>query len=134
MDLDYEDLPRMQSLTPEPDTISLKDCGEELDPDVGVGNSSKDLPILPPCENFSKACRISTECRSSSPLYSYHKYDIKVNRRIAEKFLVRYWALIISYMEASFLCGVWNLKQQDISRTTQNRSSIGWGDPSMTVE
>ncbi|XP_055634848.1 segmentation protein cap'n'collar isoform X2 [Toxorhynchites rutilus septentrionalis] len=74
MALEYEDLPRMQSLTPELDTISLKDaadremttssskCGDKLCKDVNPGDDGE---IVVP------------KSRSHTPLYIYNNYDIK---------------------------------------------------------
>ncbi|KAL9692909.1 hypothetical protein quinque_012194 [Culex quinquefasciatus] len=89
MALEYEDLPQMQSLTPEPDsdTSSLKD-----DSDGGCDDDA-DLGIKPasPCKNDGKnETIITSDCgrispaRACSPLYSYNKYDLKSNRQSAE--------------------------------------------------
>lgn len=82
MALEYEDLPQMQSLTPEPDsdTSSLKDGGgADDDADLGIKPAS-------PCKKDGKNETIITSdsgrispARACSPLYSYNKYDLKVN-------------------------------------------------------
>lgn len=80
MALEYEDLPQMQSLTPEPDsdTSSLKDGGgADDDADLGIKPAS-------PCKKDGKNETIITSdsgrispARACSPLYSYNKYDLK---------------------------------------------------------
>ncbi|XP_058811889.1 segmentation protein cap'n'collar isoform X2 [Topomyia yanbarensis] len=76
MALDYEDLPRMQSLTPDPETISLKGDSAEVSSndktsenivDIGIDSSSSS-------NNMANCDAIS---RSQSPLFSYNKYNLK---------------------------------------------------------
>lgn len=75
--LEYEELPQMQSLTPEPDTGSLKD-----------GEDGSDIIEASPCKSDGKNetitssiniddGRVSPVRRACSPLYSYNKYDLK---------------------------------------------------------
>lgn len=108
--LEYEDLPRMQSLTPEPDdTGSLKDekmmgaspadKGATTTVVIATDNSSSccttDLNLADLCgsdKDIGDEGKISSEVggrnsssisRSHSPLYNYNytKYDLKVSRR-----------------------------------------------------
>ncbi|XP_058449720.1 segmentation protein cap'n'collar isoform X2 [Malaya genurostris] len=69
MALEYEDLPRMQSLTPDPETISLKDDGLEV--------AVIDRPIENIADTTSNSNMANCDSRSQSPMFSYNKYNHK---------------------------------------------------------
>ncbi|XP_065073145.1 segmentation protein cap'n'collar isoform X2 [Ochlerotatus camptorhynchus] len=90
MALEYEDLPRMQSLTPEPDdTASLKDGMDndnactDLSPEISCSKNNNNNKSNDDGENNtnsnSKPNANDETGRSSSlsPLYNYNKYDLK---------------------------------------------------------
>lgn len=113
--LEYEDLPRMQSLTPEPDdTGSLKDDGMVVvgttaadggaDDDIGIAAiDNTDLNLADLCggsgsgsgaaaaaEDNTGGSKLNNEIgevsRSHSPLYNYNKYNLKVNSQNFREF------------------------------------------------
>lgn len=107
--LEYEDLPRMQSLTPEPDdTGSLKDdgmvvstaAGGGADDDIGIAAiDNTDLNLADLCgggsgsgaaaaeDNTGGSSKLNNEVsRSHSPLYNYNKYNLKVNSQNFREF------------------------------------------------
>lgn len=76
MALDYEDLPQMQSLTPEP--VPGTPDGADDDGTTDISDCIK--PASPtPCKNDGKNEPITVvdNHRACSPLYSYNKYDLK---------------------------------------------------------